>query len=257
MDLHDKAQRFRGMHVSGQPLILFNVWDVGSATAVADAGARALATGSWSVAAANGFPDGEHVPLVFALDNVRRIAASTELPVSLDIESGYGADAVAVGSTIAMAAETGVVGFNIEDSFPPDGSLRTRDEQVARLRAARRSADDAAGGLFINARTDVFFQATAECHDDAMLHDAIERGKAFADAGADGFFVPGLVAPALIERLTRATSLPVNIMATETTPSSSALASLGVARISHGPGPYVAAMRALSDAARHASALAA
>lgn len=257
MDLREKAQLFQSLHVPGHPLIVFNIWDVGSATAVAAAGAFALATGSWSVAAANGYPDGEHLPREFVLDNARRIAASTDLPVSLDIESGYGVDSSEVGRTIAMAASAGVVGFNIEDSYPADGSLRPRDEQVARLRAAREAADEVAAGLFINARTDAFFQAAAEFHGEAMLTEAIERGKAFADTGADGLFVPGLTDPALIERLVRASPLPINLMASETTPAADALASLGVARISHGPGPYVVAMRALTEAARSAMGLAA
>lgn len=249
MKSHSQTERFRRMHTPGRPLVLFNVWDAGSAKAVEDAGASALATGSWSVAAANGYLDGEKIPLTLALENVSRIVAGAQVPVSFDIESGYGDEPSDLRCSVAAAAATGVVGFNIEDSVPATGSLRAVQDQVARLKIARQSADGVAGGLFLNARTDVFLQAAAEDHDQAMLEEAIARGKAFADAGADGLFVPGLASPRLIERLTRASSLPVNIMVSDARPADG-LASLGVARISYGSRPYETAMRALSKAAR-------
>lgn len=241
------AAAFRALHVAGAPLVLFNVWDAGSAKAVATAGAKALATGSWSVAAANGFPDGERIPLDFALDNLRRIVAASALPVSVDLESGYGEDAAGVGRTIAAALAAGAVGCNLEDSDPRDGTLRPLEEHVPRIAAARRAADP--DGFFLNARTDVFFQKPAAEHDDAMVEAALERARAYADAGADGLFVPGLVDEALIARVVAASPLPVNIMVGKDTPPLARLAALGVARVSHGPGPYLAAMRALQDAA--------
>lgn len=244
-----RAHAFRALHQPGRPLILFNIWDVGSAKAVAAAGAPALATGSWSVAAANGFPDGEKMPLEFALANLRRITAATELPVTIDLESGYGDSAEAVGHTVAAAIQAGAIGCNLEDSFPADGSLRDPQEQAARYRQARAAAQAAGVALFLNARTDVFFQRPAAQHDKGMVEQAVERAKVYADAGADGLFVPGLVDQGLIEALVAAVSLPVNVMVGEGTPSFARLAELGVARISHGPGPYLAAMRALQQAA--------
>lgn len=244
-----RAQAFRALHQPGRPLILFNIWDVGSAKAVAAAGAPALATGSWSVAAANGFPDGEKMPLEFAMANLRRITAATELPVTIDLESGYGDQAEAVGRTVTAAIEAGAIGCNLEDSFPGDGSLRDAQEQAARYRQARAAAQAAGVDFFLNARTDVFFQRPAAQHDKGMVDQAVERAKIYADAGADGLFVPGLIDQGLIEALVKAVSLPVNVMVGEGTPSFARLAELGVARISHGPGPYLAAMRALQQAA--------
>ena len=118
----DKARRFNALHVAGAPLVLFNAWDAGSARAVAGAGAKAVATGSWAVAAANGFEDGEHLSLQFALDNLRRIVGAVEVPVTVDLESGYGEPPDAVAATVAAALEAGAVGCNLEDSFPADGN---------------------------------------------------------------------------------------------------------------------------------------
>ena len=246
----EQANTFKALHVPGRPLILFNIWDVGSAKAVAAGGARALATGSWSVAAANGFPDGERIPLDLCIANLRRIVDAVDLPVSLDLESGYGVDPAAVGEAFARAVQAGAIGCNIEDSFPDNGSLRETADQVARLKAARAAADGLGVPAFLNARTDVFFQASSDRHDEGMVAAALERGRAYADAGADGLFVPGLVGERLIGLLVEGSPLPVNIMAGAATPPAARLAELGVARISHGPGPYRQAMRALEEAAR-------
>jgi methylisocitrate lyase len=250
-----KAEAFRALHVPGAPLVLFNAWDAGSARAVADAGALAIATGSWSVAAANGFADGEHLPLAFAMDNLRRIVdAVAALPVTIDLESGYGDPPGTVAATVAAAIEAGAIGCNLEDSFPADGSLRDIAVHAARLAAARDAADAAGLPFFINARTDVFFQKPAAGHDAAMVVAALERARVYADAGASGLFVPGVVAEALIARIAEASPLPVNVMAMPGVPSRVRLAELGVARISHGPGPYRGAMQWLTEAAKIAMA---
>jgi 2-methylisocitrate lyase-like PEP mutase family enzyme len=249
-----RAERFRGLHIPGKPLVLFNIWDAGSARAVAPAGAKAIATGSWSVANANGFADGEHIPLALAIDNLRRIVSATDLPVTVDLESGYGNTAEVVGASIGMAIDAGAVGCNLEDSFPANGKLRETVDQADRIRHARQTADAANIRFFINARTDVFFQRAAEQHNDAMVVEAIERAHAYAEAGADGLFAPGLVDIALIARLAKESPLPLNIMVGDATPLLSALATHGVARVSHGPRPYLTAMKALEEGARAASA---
>jgi len=250
MNQQDKAKAFRALHVPGDPLILFNVWDVGSAAAVARAGAKALATGSWSVAVANGFADGEKIPLDLSLAVIGRIASASELPVTGDLESGYGEDPRAVHRTVARALAAGVVGCNLEDSLPADGSLRDVAAQAGRYAAARSAAAEAGVDLFLNARSDVFFQRPAQDHNAGMVEAALERARAYADAGADGLFVPGLTDLALIARIASASPLPVNIMRTGAEPSIAALAEAGVARVSHGPAPYLQAMAALEDAAR-------
>jgi 2-methylisocitrate lyase-like PEP mutase family enzyme len=251
---HENTARFRALHIPGRPLVLFNIWDPGSAGAVVKAGAQAIATGSWSVAKANGFNDGENVPIDLAMDNLARIVAATSLPVSVDIESGYGKDPDAVRRTVERTIEAGAVGCNLEDSVPGSGNLRLLRDQVLRIEAAKYASS--AAGYFINARTDVFFQGSAQTHDVAMVEQALERARAYAAAGADGLFVPGLIDQTLIARLAAASPLPLNVMVSDGTPSLRQLSNAGVARVSHGPGPYAAMMRALEEAARTAMALA-
>jgi methylisocitrate lyase len=245
-----KAEQFRELHTPGKPLVLFNVWDAGSAEAVANGGAKAIATSSWSVANANGFADGERIPLAMAIDNLRRIVSVTELPVTIDLESGYGDAPEAVGETVNLVIDAGAVGCNLEDSFPANGKLRDTADQCDRLRRARRRADAVTTGFFINARTDVFFQTPPDQHTNAMVVEAIERARAYRDAGADGIFAPGLADATLIARLAKESPLPVNIMVGDVTPPLRVLAEQGVARVSHGPRPYLLAMKALEEAAR-------
>jgi methylisocitrate lyase len=250
MTQQDKTSAFRALHKHGSPLILFNAWDAGSAQAVAKAGAAAIATGSWSIAAANGFPDGEKVDRNLHLDTIRRIAQAVDLPLTADLECGFSADAAGVGATVRLAIEAGAIGCNLEDSNPADASLRPADEAAARYEAARRSADQACPGFFVNARTDVFFQKPSEEHSMAMVEEALERGRAYAAAGADGLFVPFVTNLDLIRELASGSPLPLNVMRMSTTPSIADLTDVGVARISHGPYPYLVAMGALETAAR-------
>ncbi len=247
-----KATRFQSLHLPGQPLVLFNVWDPGSALAVAASGALALATGSWSVAKAFGYDDGEKLPLALALENLQRIVQSTELPVTLDLESGYSADAHGVGETIAKAIAAGAVGCNLEDSYPADGTLRDVAAQVKRIQSARASAKAAGLDFFINARCDVFFQAGSAAHTMDLVDQVIMRAQAYAQAGASGLFVPGLLDANLIAETVRRSPLPLNIMFSGDALTRKQLAELGVARISHGPGPYRLMMKQLEAAARAA-----
>ena len=249
-----KAERFRGLHIPGKPLVLFNIWDAGSAKAVASAGARAIATGCWSVANANGFADGERTPLARVIDNLRRIVAATPLPVTVDLESGYGDAPDSVAETATLAIDAGAVGCNLEDSFPANGKLRETINQTYRIRRARQVADATNIRFFINARTDIFFQRPPEEHNDAMVSEAIDRAHAYAEAGADGLFAPCLADIVLIARLVEASPLPINIMVGDLTPPLRTLAENGVARVSHGPGPYLLVMKRLEEAARAASA---
>lgn len=248
-----RAEEFRSLHVPGKPLVLFNIWDAGSAKAVAASGAKAIATGSWSVANANGFADGERIPLDFVIENLRRIVAATELPVTIDLESGYGDAPEAAGAAVRLAIDAGAVGCNLEDSFPENGKLREAAAQAERIRRARQTADATGIRFFINVRSDVFFRAASEPHNDRMVDEAIARARAYAAAGADGLFVPGLADISLIARLAKECSLPLNIMVGSSSPPLRVLAANGVARVSHGPGPYVMVMKALGEAARVAN----
>ena len=247
-----KAEHFRALHIPGKPLLLFNIWDAGSAKAVAAAGAKAIATSSWSVANANGFSDGEQIPLALAIENLRRIVGATDLPVTIDLESGYGDTPGATAETIGLAIEAGAIGCNLEDSFPANGKLREAVNQCERIRSARRTADAAGIRFFINARTDVFFQRTPAQHDETVVAEAIERASAYAEAGADGIFVPGLIDINLIARLAEKSPVPLNIMVSEGTAALRVLAEHGVARVSYGPSPYLTAMNSLEERARAA-----
>ncbi|MCK4710163.1 MAG: isocitrate lyase/phosphoenolpyruvate mutase family protein, partial [Gammaproteobacteria bacterium] len=220
------------------PLILFNIWDAGSANAVASAGAKAIATGSAPVAMAHGFGDGENIPLELVLDNLKRIIATVDLPVTTDIEGGYGAAPEVVADTVTRSLNAGAIGFNFEDQIVGTAELYDLPTQIPRIEAARKAADAACDSIFINARTDSFLKASPDTHTPKMLEDAITRAKSFADAGADGFFAPGLADEGMIARLCEESPLPVNIIALPHVPDTKTLTGLGVARISYGPVPY-------------------
>jgi 2-methylisocitrate lyase-like PEP mutase family enzyme len=241
----DRARRFAALHVKGEPLVLFNIWDAGSAGAVARAGARAVATGSLSVAAAQGYPDGEALPLDFALEIARRIAASVDLPVSVDFEGGYAHEPDDVRRNVERLIDAGAVGLNFEDQRVGGEGLYSVAEQQRRI-AAARAADPA---LFVNARTDLFLKERDRSRHGDLIEEAIGRARAYAEAGASGFFAPGLVEADLIARLCAASPLPVNVMRLDGAPSNPELARLGAARISHGPAPYRAMIAALTLAA--------
>ena len=235
---------FADLHQRGNPLILFNIWDAGSAAAVAGVGAAALATGSASVAGAWGFDDGQSMPFDLLLTVVERIAAISDLPLTVDFEAGYADTVEGVVANAARLELTGAKGINLEDGLPPGGGIRPPSEQAARIAAIRDVTR-----LFINARTDLFLQNPADSHD-ALMDAALDRARAYADAGANGFFVPGLIDPALIEALCRDCPLPVNIMKSPAAPAIPDLAALGVARISFGPFPWRDAMAGLAAACR-------
>lgn len=252
MSQTEKASAFRALHVKGTPVILFNIWDPGSAKAVAKQGAKALATGSAPVAMAFGFADGEKMPLDLACENIARIVASTDLPVTMDLEGGYGVDTDTVAASITKGLAVGAIGFNFEDQIVGGEGLHSIEVQSPRIAAARKAADAHGVPAFINARTDIFLKAKPETHSDEMLSDAITRAKAYADAGADGFFAPGLKDESMIQRLCSDCPIPVNIIALPGTPPNKRLAELGVARISYGPVPYRQMMASLGEAAKAA-----
>ncbi len=243
----DKFATFPALHVPGDPVILYNIWDVGSALAVVAAGAKALATGSHPVADANGWPDGQQVPLDFALANATRIVNAVDLPLTVDFEGAYSADPEEGGANVARLAATGAVGCNFEDQVIGGEGLHPLELQVRRIAAIRRAVGDQ---FFINARTDLFLKT--QTYDDALVDQVIERGKAFADAGASGFFVPRLSDPKQIERVVREVPLPLNVIAFPGAPDKSVWANAGVARISHGPFPHRALMKQLEEMARAA-----
>lgn len=240
----DKIAAFRALHVPGDPLVLFNIWDAGSARAVAAAGARAIATGSYGVAEAQGFKDGETFALADALHNLERILAVTDLPVSIDMEAGYGDAPEAVGRSVAAARAAGAAGINMEDRLPG------RSELIPLADHARRVAAAADSGLFVNARCDVFRGRDVAADGPALVDAVLERARAYADAGASGLFVPFLADHGCIAAICARAPLPVNVLWSPPCGDRATLAELGVARISHGHQPWAAAMAWLGDQAR-------
>lgn len=248
----DRAQTFLDLHIKGKPLVLFNIWDAGSATTVANAGAKAVATGSAPVAMANGFADGEKIPLSFALENAERIVNAVDLPVTLDFEGAYSAEPKDIEVNVSKALQTGVIGFNFEDQIVGGSGLYEISVQSERVAAMRTACEAEEVDAFINARTDIFLKAKPDIHDEAMLGEAIKRGKAYEDAGASGFFVPGLIDETMIEKLCEQVALPVNIIALPGAPANARLAELGVARISYGPVPYRQMVNWMAEEAKKA-----
>lgn len=227
---------FRALHVPGDPLVLFNIWDAGSAKAVAAAGAQAIATGSYGVARARGSSDGENLSLDAALANLAEILSVTGLPVSIDMEAGYGATPAQVGTSVARARELGAAGINMEDRLPGSGDLLATAEAAARIGAA------ASTGLFVNARCDTFRGRDVVADGMALIDATLDRARAYADAGASGLFVPFLADAGCIAAICEGSPLPVNILWSPPCGDRAALAALGVARISHGHQPWAAAM---------------
>jgi 2-methylisocitrate lyase-like PEP mutase family enzyme len=242
-----KYETFAALHVPGDPVILYNIWDVGSAHAVIAAGAKALATGSHPVADANGWPDGQQVPLDFALANARRIVEVVEVPLTVDFEGAYSVDPAEGGANVARLKATGAVGCNFEDQVIGGEGVHPLDLQVRRITAIRAAVGS---DFYINARTDLFLKT--QTYDDALVDRVIERGKAFADAGASGFFVPRLSDPKQIERVVHEVPLPLNVIAFPGAPDKKVWAEAGIARISHGPFPHRALMATLTEMARAA-----
>ena len=239
----DKIAAFRALHIPGDPLVLFNIWDAGSAKTVAAAGAKAIATGSYGVACARGSSDGENLSLDEALANLGEILGVTDLPVTIDMEAGYGADAAAVGRSVARARAAGAAGINMEDRMPGQSALLPVGEAAARIAAA------AASGVFVNARCDVFRGRDVAADGEALVAATLERAQAYADAGAGGLFVPFLADAGCIAAICDGSPLPVNILWSKPCGDRADLASLGVARISHGHQPWAAAMAWLGDEA--------
>ncbi|WP_432540356.1 isocitrate lyase/PEP mutase family protein [Kineococcus sp. SYSU DK002] len=242
MNSAEKAARLRQLHADPELLVLVNVWDAVSATVVAgEPQTKALATAGHSIAATFGYGDGEQVPLDLALSLVGRIVvAAGDLPVSADLDGGFG-DA---GETVRKAIGVGVVGANVEDQ------LRPLAESVARVEAIVAAGEAEGVPFVLNARTDAFVRG-GDRPRDVVLADAVERGKAYLDAGATSVFVPGPLDEDAVQQLVAAFGpQKLSVIGFPGVPAQSRLAELGVARITYGPLTQRVALTALQDAAR-------
>src|SRR6478752_6001122 len=239
----EKAEELRRLHAAPEPLVLVNVWDAVSAKVVAgSAGCRAIATASWSIAAAHGLPDGEALSRDAMLAGVAVVARAVELPVTADLERGYGD----VRVTVEGALEAGAVGCNLED-YDGAGGLWPAQEHAAVVAAARAAGDAAGIPLVINARADVYL--TDVIPPEERLLATLERGAAYLEAGADCIFVPGVRDVTTITSLAKEMGGPISVLAGAGGPTLAELAAAGVARVSYGPGPQGVAMAALARAA--------
>ncbi len=238
MSAADRAAALRALHVPGTPLVVLNVWDVASAKVMAEVeGVRALATASHAIAASLGYDDGEGTPAAEMIGMAGRIAAAVELPVSADLEAGYGDP----GGTASAAWDVGVVGLNLEDTAYPGGSsLLPLDDAVAAVAAVRAAVPE----FVINARTDVYLRG------EGNVADAAERGNAYLAAGGDCIFVPGVTDLGVIRELCSAIDGPVSVLARPGGPTVAEIADAGAARISVGPFGQYTALAALRDAAQ-------
>ena len=241
MSQREKADALRALHVPGTPLVLVNAWDAASAVIIAKAGAKAVATTSAGAANALGHPDGQIVTREQMLSMVAPIAGAVDVPCTADMEAGYGDAPDDAAATARGVIEAGAVGLHLEDtSEAGDDPLLPIDAYVAKIQAVRTAGDEAGVPLVLNARTDVFIGAVGDPA--TRLERAIERGRAYIEAGADCVFVPAITAAAQIEALVRGIGGPVSVLAGPASPPISELASLGVARVSVGSGAYRAAL---------------
>jgi 2-methylisocitrate lyase-like PEP mutase family enzyme len=245
-----KAAEFHRLHAGPKILLLPNAWDAASARIFEAAGFPAIATTSAGVAFSLGYPDGEAVPRDEMIAATRRIAQAVRVPVTADIESGYGRTPQELGSTIKAVIDAGVVGVNLEDGLHRAARqpLREIEDQVERLQAARAAAKAAGLRLVINARTDVYLRRAPD--DPGRFDEAVRRCDAYRAAGADCLFVPGVTDRKTIGALVKAIDGPLNLMIAATTPSPRTLEQMGVRRASTASGPSRAAMtitRKLAD----------
>jgi 2-methylisocitrate lyase-like PEP mutase family enzyme len=237
----EKANAFLRMHDRSRILVLPNAWDAASARVFAQAGFPAIASTSAGVAAALGYPDGELIGRDEMAQAVARIVRSVAVPVTADMEAGYGPVSDAVAETVRAVIAIGAVGINLEDSTSDkDNPLFEISAQVERIRAARNAAERGGVPIVINARTDVYLLSVGK--ESERFDHSVRRANAYRGAGADCLFIPGVKDAPTIAALVRAITGPINVLAGPGTPSIPELEKLGVARVSVGSGPMRAAL---------------
>lgn len=232
MSLSQKADFFRQQHHQNTLLLLPNVWDILTARLMVSAGFQSLATASFSVAATNGYQDGEKIPFDRLIEVVARIAGGVDVPVSVDFERGYASDLSSLGDNIKRLVEAGAIGVNIEDRSPDGKGLITAEAHCKKIETIREAGIKSGVNIVINARTDAYLLKLNEHY----LAETIERGKAYQKAGADCFYPVAMDNYSDIERVVGEVSLPMNVLLTKPVADLGKLEKLGVKRVSLGPG---------------------
>lgn len=244
----EKAEKLRALHQTAGPLVLVNAWDVVSARIIEDLGFPAVATTSAGIAWVEGFADGERISRDHMLERVKRIAHAVQLPLTADLEGGYGYTVRDAEATAHGAIEAGAVGLNFEDAHSEENSLIDLELQAARIAGIREVATKLNVPLVINARTDVYLAGIGN-NDAWRLQETIRRGNEYLRAGADVVFVPGVTDETTIEKLVSGIGGPINVLAGAATPSIERLRELGVARVSVGSGALGYVLARFRDAA--------
>jgi len=247
MNQRDLAESFRAMHRPGDPVLLPNVWDAAGARLIASLGFGAVATSSAAVAYLEGFADGEDIGREGMLAGVARVVRAVDLPVTADMEAGYGPTVGDAEATARGVIASGAIGLNFEDFDPAADALYDADEAAARIAAIRRVAGKFNVPLVINARTDVYLAEIGEPA--GRMAETLRRAALYRNAGADCIFVPGVYDGPTIGELCRSIDAPVNVLANASMPDLPELRRLGVARVSLGSAPYRRALTALRDLA--------
>jgi 2-methylisocitrate lyase-like PEP mutase family enzyme len=238
-----RAERFRALHRPGAPFVLGNAWDVASALVLEEAGFEAVGTSSAGLAASLGRLDAEAVALAELVQVVARISRALEVPLSVDVESGFGPSPADVAACVEEVLRAGAVGVNLEDVRPGSSELLPVENAAERIAAARAAADRAGIPAVINARTDVFWRKVGP--EEQRVEEALRRLRAYVQAGADAVFVPGVHRKSEIAQLAARAGAPLNLLASRDLPPLSELARLDVARLSLGSAPMRAALTTL------------
>jgi 2-methylisocitrate lyase-like PEP mutase family enzyme len=239
-DQAQKAEQFRKMHHGPRMLVLANAWDVVSARIIEECGHPAIATSSAAVAFSRGYPDGQRISRDEMLDVVGRIARAVRVPVTADLEAGYGVTPKDMADTTKAAIEAGAIGMNLEDAGEDESSLVDLPLQVEKIRVIRETARSLGVPFVLNARTDIFLTPIGP--EATRFERTVERLRAYKDAGADCLFAPGLYDAETIARLVKALDAPLNILANPACPPIPELEKVGVARLSAGSGVMRASM---------------
>jgi 2-methylisocitrate lyase-like PEP mutase family enzyme len=247
-DQEKKAFQFRALQRASQPLVVANAWDAASARIFEEAEFPAIATTSAGIAFSQGYPDGERIPLAHMLETVARICKVVAVPVTADMESGYGNAPEAVERTTTGVIEAGAVGMNLEDGTRnPEKPLADLPLQLEKLKAVKEASKRAGVSIVLNARTDAYLRHTGSARE--QFEEALRRAKLYRDAGADCIFVPGLSDKTLISEIVRELDHPINILVTDASPTIAELKGLGVARVTFGSGPMRATLKLLQQMA--------